>query len=362
MINWLMVGGKNSGYGKHSIKMIEALWRKGVNVMPISHEVTLWPYALQQRAGYDKASPTIACVPPYRLYRKLPGRTFAFTMYEVDSLPPGWAETLNTMTERVIVPAPYWKTVFEDDGVKVPVHVVPEGIDPDEFPLVDWSQRPERPFTFLAIGDKEMRKGADVLWKAFYLAFGNYEQTPDVRLMLKVNPGPKNIFAHVDPTTSDPRVVIWHEDVDNMAEVYHQADCFVFPSRGEGWGLPPREAAACGVPTIATDHGGLSVGLVNWGWRLSVKSMSSSPMPGDGMWAEPDVDDLVKLMRGMYDERETTRDMAERGAKWLRTQQTWDHAADAMIKLLREVGVAGLQCMDDPPTISVMAERSIAGG
>ena len=37
-----------------------------------------------------------------------------------------------------------------------------------------------------------------------------------------------------------------------LGVLYRSSDCFVLPTRGEGWGLPIIEAMACGVPVIAT--------------------------------------------------------------------------------------------------------------
>ena len=39
--------------------------------------------------------------------------------------------------------------------------------------------------------------------------------------------------------------------------LYRQAEVFAFPSRREGFGLPPLEAMACGTPVVASDGGAL---------------------------------------------------------------------------------------------------------
>ena len=41
-----------------------------------------------------------------------------------------------------------------------------------------------------------------------------------------------------------------------MPALYRAADCFVLPTRGEGFGRPLLEAMAAGVPVIATRWGG----------------------------------------------------------------------------------------------------------
>jgi len=41
-----------------------------------------------------------------------------------------------------------------------------------------------------------------------------------------------------------------------MPKLYKACQCFVLPTRGEGFGLPFVEASLCGLPVIAPRHGG----------------------------------------------------------------------------------------------------------
>ncbi len=48
--------------------------------------------------------------------------------------------------------------------------------------------------------------------------------------------------------------VEWRRNVsdEELPLLYAQADCFVFPSLSEGFGLPPLEAMACGTPVVSS--------------------------------------------------------------------------------------------------------------
>jgi glycosyltransferase involved in cell wall biosynthesis len=44
--------------------------------------------------------------------------------------------------------------------------------------------------------------------------------------------------------------------MSDIPRLYAAVDCFVLPTRGEGWGLPIFEAMAMGLPVIATNWSG----------------------------------------------------------------------------------------------------------
>ena len=49
------------------------------------------------------------------------------------------------------------------------------------------------------------------------------------------------------------RVVSLRCDDDELADLYTSADCFVFPTLVEGFGIPLLEAARCGCPIACSD-------------------------------------------------------------------------------------------------------------
>lgn len=46
---------------------------------------------------------------------------------------------------------------------------------------------------------------------------------------------------------------IYCNDIKEMSDLYNSVDCLLFPSIYEGFGLPPLEAMACGLPVIISD-------------------------------------------------------------------------------------------------------------
>jgi len=302
---------------------------------------------MQQQLGIDWSRLTIACLPALYL-PGIPGRHWLLTMTEGSEMPDGWVDIINRRNpERVIVPCEANAETFRKGGVKAPIHVIHGGTDPDEFPVIAKSildtHYPPRPYAFLALADRGARKGWAEVWQAFYQAFGRPQDTPDVRLLIKVRPNSNDVTDLIARAENpDPRVRIWTEDVATMREVYAACDCFCFPSRFEGWGMPPREAAMMGLPVIVQQWSGMDDGhTTEWAQVLPLGTLERIPTIFEnikGDWMKADVGALAKTMRWCYENPAEAREYGANAAAWLRAWQTWDHAAGRLLNLIKECG------------------------
>jgi glycosyltransferase involved in cell wall biosynthesis len=117
-------------------------------------------------------------------------------------------------------------------------------------------------FYILYLGGYEIHKNVTTLLLAYsYVAKALGEDYPLVLAGTK----PDENGPHIPPysayieelsLTDSVRWVGYIDEADKPA-VYRGAQAFVFPSRYEGFGLPPLEAMACGVPVVTTNSSSL---------------------------------------------------------------------------------------------------------
>ncbi|HEY8850041.1 MAG TPA: glycosyltransferase family 1 protein [Thermoanaerobaculia bacterium] len=106
-------------------------------------------------------------------------------------------------------------------------------------------------------------------------------------------------------------------DRERLRALYQQARVFVYPSRYEGFGIPPLEAMACGAPVIATRTG--AIPEFAEGAALLID-------PGDRAALR---ESLVRLLR----DEPLRRELRCRGAERAK-QFRWDRSARLMTDLL----------------------------
>ncbi len=148
------------------------------------------------------------------------------------------------------------KEIRGEDYVKENTFVVPLGVDREIFRETA-SRRKET--IFFNCGKWEVRKGHDILIKAFDEAFN---EDDEVELwMMCDNPfySEEETFQwerlyRTSKMGEKVRMIPRQETQQEVYDIMSQVDCGVFPSRGEGWNLELLEMMSCGKKVIATDY------------------------------------------------------------------------------------------------------------
>jgi GT2 family glycosyltransferase len=349
---WHSVVTRPLGYALHSRKMMLAMHFAGLRVAyrnaygdddgQVDH-----PLLADLVARKPKASVAQVAYSQADAFGRVRGRRrVGWTMLEVTGLPREWVDGCNSMDE-VWVPASFNVETFRASGVQVPIRVMPLGFDPDYLHPGIRSFRPSRRFTFLSVFEWGERKAPEMLLRAFAEEF---KESEDVLLVVSVfNRDPsvdvEHEIAKLDLPRRAPIVVMTNPEFADaqMGALYRSADCFVLPTRGEGWGMPVLEAMACGLPTIATAWSGPADFLHDGiGYPLEVRRMvpaeARCPYYEGFEWAEPDEDHLRFAMREVFDHPEAAREKGLAAAAEVASRYTWDHAARRVKERLAELG------------------------
>jgi glycosyltransferase involved in cell wall biosynthesis len=345
-----------TGYSSSARALVLALAARGLAVRPLY----LFDSDDREPPGHSPIDPQIIALQtlPLRLdvpqvvyargdlFAKNSGRRrIGFTMLEVDRLPASWVEQANLMDE-LWAPTDWGAEMFRASGVARPVFTVPLGVDLARFSPGPPRTRLTERTIFLSVFEWGPRKGWDLLLRAYREAF---QPDDPVLLLLKVDcrdpaASPLPLLHAALPAPAPPVGLIYNRPLGaaQLAELYRSADCFVLPSRGEGWCMPALEAMACGLPAIVTAWSGPTAFVsAACGYPLAVRGLvpgdPAEPLYRGARWAEPDHEHLVELLRRVHARRDEARARGAQAAATAR-QWSWDAAA-AQISARLEAGL-----------------------
>ena len=139
------------------------------------------------------------------------------------------------------------------------VTVIPNGVDarftPREPGQIDITRRAlgiTSPYYLLTVGSVEPRKNLPRLLEAWRRVQSSV--LPDVDLVVAGGPGNARVFGAVTFNNLPPRVHFTGYVADErLPDLYAGAAALLYPSLYEGFGLPPLEAMACGVPVMVSN-------------------------------------------------------------------------------------------------------------
>jgi len=253
-----------------------------------------------------------------------------YTVWETDRLPNEYIRALGE-ADLILTQSEFCRSLFSS-SVDVRVENVGAGVDTDFFTYGD-----TRDGSVLRIGTcgvMSPRKGIDVLAKAIAHFKGRNDiefhiKTRDTRWMPDINQS--NVFIYDIDWTNE-----------QMRDFYRSIDFFISPSRGEGFGLCPIEAACCGTPGAVTnwsgprDYIGEYIQPIEW-TCLNRPHSGAFRFEHVGKWAEPSLQHLVHVIETMYNNGGPTEEYRRRVSKWARGNYAIDLVTDRIHASLRRI-------------------------
>jgi glycosyltransferase involved in cell wall biosynthesis len=224
---------------------------------------------------------------------------FSFNVFIGRSLQ--MATRIAAVSRAVADEAVRWFAVARDR-----IEIVPNGVD--EFFTPSSDELADEDDYVLYVGTIEPRKGLDDL-----LAVWESLPSPRPRLVLCGDAGWGGVPL---PRGAE---VTGYVDRERLRELYRGARAFVYPSRYEGFGIPPLEAMACGAPVIATRTGAIPE-------YAEGAALLVAPNDRAALRAA-----LLRLLRDAALRRELRLGGPERAHRY-----TWDRSATLMTQLIAE--------------------------
>ena len=250
-------------------------------------------------------------------YRHIAPRFVWYTMCEQTRISPRWVGLFNQ--DAVLVPCAFCERVFRSCGVTAPIRVVHFGVDPSEHPFLD---RPGRPtYTFFWQGTSLLtdRKCGCLVEQAF-----RELDLPDSRLLLKTIPYPGIPF---DIRADDVHQIASWATPEQVQALDYEADCFVWPTRAEGFGLLALEKMSTGLPVICTDWSGpadflrddVAIPIRDYTMQASIYGAKC------GQDAKVSLESLMAKMRWCYENREQAAEIGRAASFYVRHSWTWQN-------------------------------------
>jgi len=173
-----------------------------------------------------------------------------------------------------------------------------------------------RPF-FLAVGVGSRNKNTELVTAAFERA-----GLADVHLVM-TGARERRVHQGAEDRTFASEVIhyVGHVSDAELRALYEHALALIYPSRYEGFGLPPLEAMTCGCPVVISDQPAL----------LEITGDSDAVLV-TGM---DDVDGLAQKMARLAQDADLRRRLSERGRAHA-ARFTWGSTAAVLLKLCRE--------------------------
>ena len=281
-----------SGYGVHSRQVFKWLLTKNIDfdVECLNWGMTPWMISHELEDGLvsEIMNRSKKLTPPYDMtfQLQLPDEwdpklgkinVGMSAVVETDRCNPKWIDSCNKM-DHIIVPSTFTKNVLKRSGLcTTNITVIPEWFNVNivKNSLDDIELRLKTDFNFLLISQLNGNNPEDDrknIFNTIKWICEEFKDNQNVGIVLKTNMGKgttidkkmtKNMLKQMISAIGKkefPKIYLIHGNMksEEVANIYKnkKIKCLVSATRGEGYGLPLVDAAAAGIPVVATNWSG----------------------------------------------------------------------------------------------------------
>lgn len=368
---FLMDAGRHrnaTGYGASARSLIRTLSSRPDVNLTLQSVVNPWEiderakesviHLVRSKSTPDKTDIVLQICPP-NSFKKVAQKSIGLTYCDTSNLPREWIANLKNI-DAIIAPSRYNYDIYKN--LHSQVFLAQQGLCTDLYkPHPRFRTEGVKEFTFICISSYSFRKGSDLLIDAFFEEFSAGEAHLHFHVQEKqVDACVNHVFKASRTTEKPPHMTITSSKLSDawMARLVNRSDCFVLPTRGEGWGLPICEALLCEKPVIAPYNSALQ-DYLNPEFTFMVESSAKavdeitdqfglnfkSTYEKNGInYAEPDYKSLKKAMREAHTSSEEKRlMMGQAGRAAILNNHTellfGQRVYDALLKFRRHIRI-----------------------
>ncbi|MFW6002293.1 MAG: glycosyltransferase family 4 protein [archaeon] len=285
-------------------------------------------------------------------------KSIGISTWETDRIPGKWFDIINNL-DLQIVPSSYNADVYEFCGINTPIKVIPHCIDIDYYQKERPSILPkelENHYKFLSVFQWTERKNPTCLLLSYLTEFkpnenvvlilrvygSNHSMNEQKRIINEIKTHIHNLNIQ-----NTPQIYFIGDQLtdDEMISLYNECDCFVLPSRSEGFGLPILEAMACKKPVISTNHGAVKELIIDNknGFLIDSRDYPVCNMRWINeynayqIWGDPDPMHLRYIMRFLYENIDTGINMGKYGEIIARNKYSYKVIGEQLYDALKNV-------------------------
>ncbi len=287
-------------------------------------------------------------------HSKNPDRAvIGYTVFETDQFPKSFRDSARNV-DLLWTPSNFCYDRLAQVGIpREKMEIIPEGVDTCLFsPYSGKSLKYNKgtKFIFGIICGWSERKGIDTLLNAFLKEFNRDEAALYISggwYAEKVAREEIRIIKERLGKANYPDIILdWTQKMDwEMPAIFNSLDCYVLPTKGEGYNRTVVEAMSCEIPTISTDYPPTSEILNSKnGYPIKVERLGPEPRADwicdlykGANFAHPSEEHLRSLMREVYEHRDEAKAKAVIARNDIKREHNVTEIVEKVIKRLIKI-------------------------